>query len=82
MMLDVTNCKVRSTAAKLFMYSPTLGWDAVEEASRVVQRYNAFVNRIEELGLSTAVDMQPILNVSHIQSDSIVYNVLKPDFGH
>jgi hypothetical protein len=63
-MLNVMNWMVRSTTIELLMFSLTLEWDAVQEASRIVRVYNAFVDRIEELGLSTAVDLNPILNVS------------------
>jgi hypothetical protein len=62
-MLHVMNWMVRSTTIELLMSLLTLEWDAVHEASRIVRAYNAFVDRIEALELSTAVDLNPLLNV-------------------
>lgn len=35
-------------------------------ASALIHTYNTFVNRIEELGLHTAVNAKPILDVSNV----------------
>lgn len=44
----------------------TLLDDPAKQAEDLIQKYNIFVNRIAELGLHTAVDLRPILDVSCI----------------
>jgi hypothetical protein len=36
----------------------------VDEATKLISRYNDFVRRVEELDLVSAVDAKPILDVS------------------
>ena len=38
----------------------------VEQANECILKYNAFVNRVEDLRLSAAIDAKPILSVSHL----------------
>jgi len=44
------------------LYDATRDELDVHEASRIIRAYNAFVDRIETLELSTAVDLNPLLN--------------------
>jgi hypothetical protein len=38
--------------------------DAVDDAARVIKKYNRFAERVDELGLQGDVDAKPILDVS------------------
>jgi hypothetical protein len=44
--------------------SPEKAWVTVDAAAKVIENYNRFASRVEELGLQEDVDAKPILDVS------------------
>jgi hypothetical protein len=44
--------------------SPEKAWVTVDAAAKVIETYNRFASRVEELGLQGDVDAKPILDVS------------------
>ncbi|KAI0286664.1 hypothetical protein BGY98DRAFT_1086711 [Russula aff. rugulosa BPL654] len=63
-------------------YDPSKDHLNVDDAAKVIEKYNRFAKRVDELGLQGDVDAKPILDGRQVWTGKVLDEVIKWQLGH